>query len=113
MLLLTRRDLQSGCFSTGIEMEVTLELNGRREKGQVSFAQPADLSFAQIWRKSLGKDQNPIRVDAIDFAQLAIKRFEASSELGIYANSLRDFGDHIASNPKVEVGGFIVLKCSW
>jgi hypothetical protein len=94
-------------------MELTLELNGKREKAKVSFAQAADFGFAENWRHALGKDQNPNRNDSVDFAQLAVKRFEASSELGIYANSLQDFNDHIASNPKIEVGGFIVLKCGW
>ncbi len=94
-------------------MEVTLELNGKKEKGKISFAQRADFGFAEGWRKTLGNDQNPKRVDAVDFAQLAVKRYEASAELGIYANSLGDFSDHIASNPKVEVGGFIVLGCNW
>lgn len=100
-------------FADKTKMEITVELNGKKEKAKVSFAQPADFGFAETWRKVLGNDQNPIRVDSVEFAQLAIKRFEASSELGIYANSLTDFNDHIASNPKIEVGGFIVLRCGW
>ena len=94
-------------------MEIPVEFNGKREKAKGSFAQPADFGFAETWRKSLGDDQNPLRVDSVAFAQLAIKRFEASSALGIYANSLTDFNDHIASNPKIEVGGFIVLRGVW
>lgn len=94
-------------------MEVTLELNGKKEKAKVSFAQPADFGFVKIWREAIGNDQNPVRVDSVAFAELAIKRYEAESESGIYANSLKDFNDHIASNPRVEVGGFIVLRCSW
>lgn len=94
-------------------MEVTLKLNGKKEKAKVAFAQPADFGFAKSWQESIGDDQNPVRTDAVEFAMLAIKRFEASAGLGIYANSLVDFSDHIASNPKVEVGGFIVLRCNW
>jgi hypothetical protein len=100
-------------FSDETDMEIPVELNGKREKAKVSFAQPADFGFAETWRKALGDDQNPHRVNSVDFAQHALKRFEASSETGIYANSLTDFNDHIASNPKIEVGGFIVLRGVW
>lgn len=94
-------------------MDVTLKLNGKKEKAKVSFAQPADFAFVKSWKESIGTDQNPIRTDTVDYAELAVKRYEASFGTGIYANSLVDFSDHIASNPKVEVGGFIVLRCSW
>jgi hypothetical protein len=94
-------------------MEVTLELNGKKVKAKVSFAQPADFTFAKNWKESIGKDQNPVRTDTVDYAQLAVKRYEASFDSGKYANSLRDFSDHIASNPKVEVGGFVLLRCEW
>ena len=94
-------------------MEVTLELNGKKVKAKVSFAQPADFAFANGWKEAIGTDQNPIRTDTIEYAQLAVKKYEASFGSGKYANSLRDFSDHIASNPKVEVGGFVLLRCDW
>jgi hypothetical protein len=94
-------------------MEITLELNGEKTKAKVSFAQPEDFGFAKGWKDALGRDQNPIRNDAVDLARLAIRKYEAAFETGKYANSRRDFGDHISSNPKVEVGAFIVLKCGW
>src|SRR5882672_10895043 len=94
-------------------MDVTLEFNGKKAKAKVSFAQPADFGFAKIWRESIGDDKNPFRTDAVDYAVLAIRRFEASFELGIYAKNLQDFSDHIASDSKVEVGGFVVLRCNW
>ena len=94
-------------------MDVTLELNGKKVKAKVSFAQPDDLAFAKNWKESIGDSQNPVRTDTVDFAQLAVKKYEASFGSGKYANSLKDFSDHIASNPKVEVGGFVVLRCDW
>jgi hypothetical protein len=104
----------AACYSAlETEMELNVKLNGKREKAMVSFAQPGDFGFAESWRRDLGGDQNPVRIDAVDFAHLAIKRFEATAGLGIYANSLTDLSDHIASNPLIEVGGFIVLKCDW
>lgn len=94
-------------------MEVTLELNGKKEKAKVSFAQPADFGFAKGWKQSIGNDQNPVMQDTVDYAELAVKRYEATFGTGIYATSFRDFTDHIASNPRIEVAGFIVLRCNW
>jgi hypothetical protein len=94
-------------------MDVTLELNGKKRQATISFAQPGDFAFAKNWKDAIGADQNPFRTDTVDYAELAVKRYEATFGMGIYANSLTDFTDHIASNPKVEVGGFAVLRCDW
>jgi hypothetical protein len=53
-------------------MEITLELTGEKTKAKVSFAQPEDFGFATGWKDALGRDQNPIRNDAVDLAKLAI-----------------------------------------
>ncbi len=94
-------------------MEVTLELNGKKKLAKVSFGQLADFAFAQNWQQAIGADQNPYRTDAVDFAQLAVKRYEASFGMGIYATSLGDFTDHIAADRNVEVGAFVVIRCDW
>lgn len=94
-------------------MEIPVKLNGQRQHVKVVFAKPEDLKFVVQWRTALGDDQNPYRVDTVDFAELAVKRYEASRGAGIYANTLSDISDHVQTNPKVEVGAFIVLKCSW
>ncbi len=94
-------------------MEVSLELNGKKVKAKVSFAQPADFAFAKNWKEAIGNDQNPVRTDTVEYAQLAVKKYEAAFGSGKYANGLQDFSDHIESNPKVEVGGFVVLRCDW
>src|SRR5436190_8463758 len=94
-------------------MQVILELNGNKVKAKVSFAQLADFPFARSWKESIGNDQNPVRTDTVEYAALAVKRYEASFGSGIYANSLRDFSDHVQSNPKVEVGALVVLRCNW
>lgn len=67
-------------------MDVTLELNGKRKQAKIFFAQPADFAFAINWRTAIGTDQNPYRTDTVDYAELAVKRYEASFGLGIYAN---------------------------
>jgi hypothetical protein len=94
-------------------MEIPVKLNGQRQKVKVVFAKAEDFKFVGEWKTALGDDQNPWRVDTVDFAQLAVKRYEASRESGIYANTLSDISDHVLTNPKVEVAAFILLKCSW
>jgi hypothetical protein len=94
-------------------MEIPVNLNGQREKVKVIFAKAEDLKFVAQWETALGDDQNPYRVDTVDFARLAVKRYEASKETGIYANALTDISDHVQTNPKVEVAAFILLKCNW
>ncbi len=94
-------------------MEIPLKLNGQRKRVKVVFAKPEDLKFVAQWETALGDDQNPYRVDTVEFARLAVKRYEASRESGTYANTLSDFSDHILTNPKIEVAAFIVLKCDW
>jgi len=94
-------------------MEIPVKLNGERQKVKVVFAKAEDLNFVTQWKMALGDDQNPYRVDTVDFAQLAVKRYEASRGTGIYANTLSDISDHVLTNPKVEVAAFVLLKCNW
>src|SRR5688572_23882166 len=94
-------------------MEIPVKLNRKRQKVDVVFARPEDFKFVAQWKTALGEDQNPYRVDTVDFAQLAVKRYEASRETGIYAQNLSDISDHVQTNPKIEVGAFILLKCKW
>jgi hypothetical protein len=50
---------------------------------------------------------------AVDFAQLALDRFSTHSAIQPYARSIGDSGDHIASNPKIEVACCVLLTCDW
>lgn len=94
-------------------MDIPVELNGTARTAKVVFAGKADLHFVNDWRKSLGDDQNPLRVDAVDFAQLAVYRFEAHSAIEPYAKSIGDIGDHIGYSPQAEVASLVLLKCDW
>jgi hypothetical protein len=94
-------------------MDIPVELNGAARTAKVVFAGKADLHFVNDWRKSLGDDQNPLRVDAVDFAQLAVYRFEAHSAIEAYAKSIGDIGDHIGYSPQAEVASLVLLKCDW
>ncbi|MCC7518804.1 MAG: hypothetical protein IT578_06425 [Verrucomicrobiae bacterium] len=104
---------EQAVFCTRSRMDMPLELNGKKKLAKASFALAADFAFARQWREAIGTDQNPYRTDTVDYAELAVKRYEASFNLGVYANSLTDFTDHIASNPNIEVGGFVVIRCDW
>jgi hypothetical protein len=95
-------------------MEVALELNGTPKTARVVFAVRDDLAFIQGWREKLGHDINPYRKDAVDFAALAIQRFEADSEVGQpYVQSVSDILDHVSHDPQCEVAGFLLLTSDW
>jgi hypothetical protein len=94
-------------------MEIPVKLNGDRQKVKVVFAKPEDFKFVAEWQTAIGDDQSRKRLDAVEFARLAVKKYEATRESGIYANSLSDISDHVLNNPKEEVGAFVLLKCDW
>jgi hypothetical protein len=94
-------------------MELPVELNNNRKNATVAFAGQADFGFLRDWREKLGDDQNPLRTDAVEFAQLALDRFSVHSAIQPYAKSIGDIGDHITNNPKCEVASCVLLKCDW
>ncbi len=94
-------------------MELPVELNKGRKTAKLIFAGQHDFGFLAEWRKTLGEDKNPVRIDAVDFAQLAVYRFEAHSEIQPYAETVEDIADHIACNPNCEVAGCVLLTCDW
>lgn len=94
-------------------MELPVELNKARKIATAMFAGQNDLAFVTEWRKTLGEDKNPLKTDAVDFAQLVQYRFVAHSEIQAYASRVQDFGDHIKNNPNSEIAGIVLLKCDW
>lgn len=94
-------------------MELPVELNKSRQTASIVFAGQQDFGFLAGWREKLGDDQNPLRTDAVDFAQLVADRFSAHFAIQPYAKTIGDIGDHIASNPKIEVACCVLLKCDW
>ena len=95
-------------------MEVTLELNGKKEgKDFLCPVRPISSSW-QRWKESIGNDQNPVRTITVDFAELAVKPVRSVfRSRHLCEKAWPDFSDHIASNPKVEVGAFVVMRCNW
>lgn len=94
-------------------MEIPVKLNGSERPAKAIFAGKDDLEFAQEWRRLLGDDANPRRIDAVDFAEIAVHRFEAHSAIEPYAKTIDDIGDHIENNPRSEVACLVLLKCDW
>lgn len=94
-------------------MNLPLELNGGAQTARVKFADKNDLGFLTEWRLKLGDDKNPLRVDSVDFAQLAVSRFEVHSTIEAYATTVEDIDDHIQTNPRSEVAALVILTCDW
>jgi len=94
-------------------MEISVELNKESRIAKVVFAKKDDLNFVTTWRRSIADDTNPKRVDAVDFAQLAVSRFVNHSQIEPYAKSIEDIGDYIGYNKKCEVACCVLLKCDW
>jgi len=94
-------------------MELPVVLNNSRQTASVVFAGRDDFAFVNDWRKTLNEDQNPVRVAALEFTQLAISRFQAHSEIQAYAKSIDDIADHIVDNPLCEIANIVLLTCNW
>lgn len=92
-------------------MDFPVELNKTRQTAKLVFAGQKDFGFVDEWRNKLGDDPNPVRRDAVDFAQLVLDKVSAQSVP--YARSVSDIGDHIANNPKCEVACCALLTCDW
>lgn len=94
-------------------MNLRVKLNNEDRNATAVFAGKDDVGFVGEWRKTLGEDVNPRRVDAVDFAEIAVHRFEAHSAIEPYAGTMQDISDHIDNNPRVEVACLALLKCDW
>lgn len=64
-------------------MEVKVKQDGKYMKAKVSFAKQEDFAFAKNWADLVGDDQNPVRTDTVEYAALAIKKYEAAYGTGI------------------------------
>jgi hypothetical protein len=90
-------------------MDLSVKLNNKYQTAKAVFAEKGDLAFVHDWRKTLGDDANPRRNDAVDFAEVAVHRFEAHSAIEPYARAIEDIGDHIQNNPQCEVACLVSI----
>ena len=90
-----------------------VKFNQGRAFARVVFASKHDFGFLTQWRHALGEDRNPIRRDALEFAQLAVDRFASHSPIQPYAQSIQNMSDLIKTDQEGEVAAFALLKCDW
>jgi hypothetical protein len=95
--------------------DVTVKLNGKRRRASVVFAKHGDdFAFVDEWKDKLGDEQDTVRRDALDLAQLAIEVFQAHSRVQqTYVSSVEEIGTKIKDNEHIELAGFVLLKCDW
>lgn len=94
-------------------MQLPIRVNEATQSAEPLFAREHDLNFVKTWRQSLGRDQNPLRIEAVDLAEVAVHRFEAHHKIQPYARSIQDISDHVTQNPVCEVACLVILKCNW
>src|SRR4051812_28667509 len=94
-------------------MEPVLKLNGQRKRATISYAAESDFDFLKDWKPSIQNEKNPVRLDAYNFAKLAVKRFQAHSPFENYAKDRSEIIDFVRDNPRSEVANLIVLKAAW
>jgi len=94
-------------------MKRHLMINGEYKEAEIEYVTKPHFGFLDDWRHSLGNDTHPIRVDAVNFATLACKRYKAHAPVEDYASQQEDVADYIRNNPYSEVGNFVLMRCRW
>jgi hypothetical protein len=100
-------------FYNPSDMDLQVKLNGKLTKATVVYATEPDYAFIEQWRAHLGDNPHPHRRDAVEFAELAVFRYDAQRSRQHYARSMDEFNDYIVDNPHNEVACFVYLKCDW
>lgn len=96
-----------------LSLELPVEFNKKRVIAKVEFSNQRSSEFLAEWNACLGEDKNPLRVDAVTFARLAVHRVAAHFDIQPYAGNSWDIADHISVDKYNEVGCFVQLKCDW
>ncbi|HZE56225.1 MAG TPA: hypothetical protein VE031_00075 [Chthoniobacterales bacterium] len=76
----------------------------------VRYGELDDLSFIDHWEDVVSGDRNPIRLDAVLFARLAIKRYRAHHRFETYATNVDEIADFTRDNPQAEVANLVLLE---
>ncbi len=94
-------------------MNLPVKLNKKRQIARIAFAEGHDFSFLEKWKKQLGNDTHPFRVDSVAFASLAHSRYTSHSGTTPYVVGTGEFKTYINDNPRREVGCLVLLTCDW
>ena len=65
------------------------------------------------WRKSVAGEASPIKLDAVELADLAFRRWDEARARQRAASSLEEMQEFIQNNPFAEVAVMILAKAPW
>ena len=95
-------------------MKLPIRIGEEYRNADIEYvSDPKSEEFVVKWRKNLGRDKDPVRRDAVDFANLACKRFRAHHATEIYAKKIEDIDVHKKDNPNSEVANLVIMRCDW
>jgi len=94
-------------------MKVPVRLNDIIKDARILYIEESQFGFLDEWRESLGDDTNPIRIDAVNFATLACKRFSAHSPFENYVHDIAEIADFLRDNPYSEVANLVAVAADW
>src|SRR5437762_2494382 len=96
-----------------VRMNLPLIINQELKEAEVEYVARPDFRFLDEWRRDLGKDTHPVRVDAVNFASLACKRYKSHAPIESYTTADEDIRDYVRDNPRAEVATFALMRCRW
>jgi hypothetical protein len=94
-------------------VKAPIRINREFKDARIEFVSRPDFAFLNRWQRCVRNDKHPIRADAVNFASLACKRFQAHFALENYAERFEDIAAHVKNNPRSEVAGLVVMRCDW
>jgi hypothetical protein len=94
-------------------MKRPILINGLLRQADIHYLRLPEFEFLDDWERSLGKDTHPVRIDAVNFATLACKRFQSHASVENYAASPEDLPIYVKDNPNVEVAFLAAMVCKW
>jgi len=65
------------------------------------------------WRKSVAGEASPIKLDAVELAELAFRRWDEARARQRAASSIQEIKEFIQNNPFAEVALMILAKAPW
>jgi len=91
-------------------MKLNLRKDDPASEVTIRYGTGDDLAFIERWEQAISLDRNPIRLDAVLFARLAVKRYRAHHRFETYATSVDEIGDFTRDNPQAEVANLVLLE---
>src|SRR5258708_39089450 len=92
-------------------MKRPIIIGGNLKEAEIEYVTRPDFAFLEKWKRTVGDDTHPVRIDAVNFATLACKRYEAHAPVENYATRPEDIGDYVRDNPYSEVAVFALMRC--